>query len=163
MAYPDAFALKNSPVNPFLFSEVGLELNGSALTVLSTLARLDEDPWSQALSWTRLARPAIIDHLADRIRQMPLCPQALLDARITASRLILLLPAQNGNLLRGKGEATIRSKEIRLMVFYAALAVSVAVNLMVVSVRQGPEANSTEQTTLPQAASPTPGIEPGTY
>jgi hypothetical protein len=157
MAYPDAFALKNSPFNAFLFSEVGLESNGSALTVLSTLARLGEDPWTQALSWARLPRPTIIDHLADRIRQMPLCPQALLDARSTASRLILLLPTHNGNVLRRNGNPAIGStipKELRLLIFYGALAIGMAVNLMAVSARQGSDAIPTEQTTPPQVAVP---------
>ena len=97
MAHPDVFALRNSALNPFLFSEVGLELNGSMLTVLSVLARIGEDPWSQALSWTKLPEPAIIEHLANRIRRMPLRPQALLDARVTASRLVQLLPARDGS------------------------------------------------------------------
>ena len=41
----DAFALRNSGLDQFLFAEVGTELNGSSLTVLSTLARLGKDPW----------------------------------------------------------------------------------------------------------------------
>src|SRR5580704_12581454 len=120
MAHPDAFALSNSPFNPFLFSEVGLELNGSALTVLSTLARLGDDPWTVALNWARQPRPAIIDHLADRIRQMPLCPQALLDARVTASRLILLLPLQSSSRSRGRSDPMSWSglpKQLRLAIF----------------------------------------------
>ncbi len=39
-------------------------------------------------------RAAIIDQLVSRITQMPLRPQALENARATASRLSLLLPAQ---------------------------------------------------------------------
>ena len=38
MTTSDAFALKNSGLNAFLFAEVGTELNGSPLTILSVLA-----------------------------------------------------------------------------------------------------------------------------
>ncbi len=41
MSHPDTFALKNSGLNEFLFAEIGTELNGSPLTILSVLARLD--------------------------------------------------------------------------------------------------------------------------
>jgi hypothetical protein len=154
MAYPDAFALRTSPFNAFLFSEVGLELNGSALTVLSLLARLGEDPWSQALNWATLPRLAIIDDLADCIRQMPLCPQALLDARITASRLILLLPVQNGSPPRGNSDATGAStipKQVRLMVISFALAFGMAMSIISISTPPDSVAAPTEQASVPEA------------
>ena len=44
MAQSDVFALNNSGLEPFLFAEVGDELNGLGLTVLSVLARLGHDP-----------------------------------------------------------------------------------------------------------------------
>ena len=42
MANSDAFALKNSGLNDFLFAVVGSEINGTPLTILSVLARLGE-------------------------------------------------------------------------------------------------------------------------
>jgi hypothetical protein len=92
----DAFALKNSGLDAFLFAEVGIEQNGSPLTVLSTLARLGRDPWAQAAEWARMPPAAIIAGLTQSIVQMPLCPRALADARATAGRLALLLPSQSG-------------------------------------------------------------------
>ena len=154
MANPDVFALKNSALNPFLFSEVGPELNGSALTVLSVLARLGEDPWSQALSWTKLPRVAVIDRLADRIGRMPLRPQALLDARITASRLILLLPSQNGSLSDANSDPKSRStipKWVPLTIFYCALAIAMAMNVM--SAYPGSVAIPAEHTSMSQPPS----------
>jgi hypothetical protein len=90
----DAFALKNSSLNTFLFAEVGTEQNGSSLTVLSTLARLGKDPWVQAAEWTRLPPAAMIAGLTQSIVQMPLGPRALAEAGATAKRLVLLLPQQ---------------------------------------------------------------------
>jgi hypothetical protein len=94
MATSDAFALQNSGLNAFLFAEVGTELNGSPLTILSVLARLGQDPWSEAAKWTKLPKAAMIDRLAQCIAQMPLSPQALAEVRATAARLVQLLPAQ---------------------------------------------------------------------
>jgi len=94
MATSNAFALKNSGLNEFLFAEVGTEANGSPLTILSVLARLGQDPWAEAARWAKLPTAAMIDCLAACISQMPLRPQSLVEARTTAARLILLLPAQ---------------------------------------------------------------------
>jgi hypothetical protein len=94
MATSDAFALQRSGLNPFLFAEVGTELNGSTLTILSVLARLGQDPWAEAAKWTKLPKATIIDRLAQSIAQMPLPAQEINEARSTASRLILLLPSQ---------------------------------------------------------------------
>ena len=94
MSRTDVFALKNTGLNSFLFAEVGTESNGSMLTVLSVLARLGEDPWTQAALWANLPTPDIIDRLAHSIAQMPLPPRALRDARQTATRLIQLLPTR---------------------------------------------------------------------
>jgi len=94
MSRTDVFALKDTGLNLFLFAEVGVESNGSMLTVLSVLARLGEDPWAQAAQWVSLPKPDIIDRLAHSIAQMPLPPRALRDARQTAARLSGLLPTQ---------------------------------------------------------------------
>ncbi len=94
MSHSNAFTFKNSGLNDFLFAEVGSELNGSPLTILSVLARLGKDPWVEASRLARLSKSSTIDELASSISQMPLCPQALLDARTTAARLALLLPSR---------------------------------------------------------------------
>jgi len=92
----DAFALKNSGLNAFLFAEVGTEQSGSRLTVLSVLARLGNDPWAQAAAWDKMRNAAKIEALTRAISQMPLCPCDLADARATAARLITLLPSVTG-------------------------------------------------------------------
>jgi len=88
----DIFALKNSGLDAFLYADVGAEVNGSTLTILSVLARLGKDPWAEATKWTALPKPAVIDSLAQSIAQMPLAPSALAGARDSAARLVQLLP-----------------------------------------------------------------------
>jgi hypothetical protein len=95
MTKPDAFALRESALNPFLFAEVGTELNGSQLTILSLLARLGSDPWAEADRLATLPKAAAISWLADRIARTPLTAKALGEAPATAARLIGLLPEQN--------------------------------------------------------------------
>jgi len=69
-----------------------VEENGSTLTMLSALARLDQDPWAAAARWARLPRAAAATHVATLILQMPLRHQALADAPQIAVRLSQLLP-----------------------------------------------------------------------
>jgi hypothetical protein len=88
------FALRDSGLSAFLFSDVGMEANGSSLTILSLLARLGKDPWAEAAAWSVKSRDAAIESLANSISEMPPNQQALEDAHRTASRLVLLLPTQ---------------------------------------------------------------------
>ena len=88
----DVFALKNSGLDAFLYADVGAEVNGSALTILSMLARLGKDPWAEAARWAALPTGAVIDSLAQSIAQMPLAPSGLASARIISARLVQLLP-----------------------------------------------------------------------
>ena len=139
MSRSDVFALKNAGLDSFLCAEVGTELNGSNLTILSVLARLGCDPWAEAASWCTLPRATTIDRLTQSIAQMPLCPQALLDARATASRLILLLPSQarvpepdaGVQTKLGATLARYRPKlQTALLFFVLAMAALTVVNLM---------------------------------
>jgi hypothetical protein len=95
MPRSDAFALKNSGLNEFLLAEVGNEVNGSPLTILSVLARLGKDPWTEAARLAKLPKAKTIDYIANILSQMPLSPRALIDARATAARVTSLLPSQS--------------------------------------------------------------------
>jgi len=123
VSHGNAFVLKSLGVDAFLFAGVGTELNGSTLTILSVLARLGRDPWAEAA----------IDSLAQSIAQMPLCPSALAEARATAARLVLLLPAQT-RLSRQSASADAAPpampKWVPLMILYCALALGMAANVM---------------------------------
>ena len=88
----DVLALRDAGLDPFLFSDVGTESNGTSLTILSLLARLGKDPWDEAAEWSRKPREAAIASLTDSILQMPPNQQASTDAHRTASRLVALLP-----------------------------------------------------------------------
>ena len=95
MPRSDAFVLKNSGLNEFLFAEVGNEVNGSPLTILSVLARLGQDPWAEAARLAKLPKARTIDYIANIISEMPLSPRTLIDARATAARITSLLPSHS--------------------------------------------------------------------
>jgi hypothetical protein len=126
MANADVFALKNSGLEAFLFAEVGTEWNGSGLTILSLLARLGKDPWAEAANWSKMPRALRIDRLADSIGQMPLRPDALRDARLTAARLVQLLPGQDAAVPSSPHRLWARIWQ-PLIILYCALAFGMAV------------------------------------
>jgi hypothetical protein len=131
MASADAFALRNSGLNAFLFAEVGTELNGSPLTILSVLARLGQDPWAEAANWVKLPKAATIDQLTQSISQMPLSPQALDEARATATRLIKLLPSQVARPAEPAAAAKrVAPKWVLMAVCCVAVALGLAFTMM---------------------------------
>ena len=93
----DVFALRRSRFDAFLFADVGTEPNGSTLTMLSLLARLDNDPWAEAARWAVAPKGAAVDWLTSLISSAPLEPQSQAGARTTATRLVSLLPSRTVN------------------------------------------------------------------
>jgi hypothetical protein len=106
MSQSDVFALKNSSLNAFLLADIGEEINGSKLTILSALARLGKDPWMEAAQWDQEPTAHAIEALTASIVNMPLNAEAIQDARSTASRLILLLPRQSQRSVRSASPKT---------------------------------------------------------
>lgn len=96
MSYADHAALQNSDLNPFLFANVGTELNGSTLTMLSVLARLGQDPWVEAARWAKLPKSLAIDRVVTAITGLPLFSLSAAEAKTVAARLVMLLPTSQG-------------------------------------------------------------------
>jgi hypothetical protein len=133
MSTSDAIALKNSGLNEFLFADVGIEANGSPLTILSMLARLGQDPWAEAGRWTNLPKASAIDCLAASISRMPLSPQSLAEARTTATQLVPLLPVQTQPLRPGASVAegkSIAPPWFPIAIFIAALAFGIGFGMI---------------------------------
>jgi hypothetical protein len=134
MTQTDLFALKNSGLEPFLFAVVGDEQNGASLTVLSLLARLGFDPWVEAARWVTLPRNAAIACLAGSIARMPLPPNALAEAQAIATRLVLLLPANNS--IPGRAARIVppqlvsMPKWLPMTILYCALAIGMGLSVI---------------------------------
>jgi hypothetical protein len=144
----DVFDLKSSDFNPFLFANVGTELNGSTLTVLSTLARLGKDPWGEAARWRQLPITSATDCLAQSIAQMPLGPQSIAGARATAAELIHLLPApcQLIELRRSRGHVVgLTPMWVSTALMVCALIFGLALNAMLMPKQAALAPNSAGQ------------------
>jgi hypothetical protein len=124
------FAFRNSGLNAFLFSDVGSELHGSELTMLSIFARLGQDPWTEAARLARLPKAEAIDSVTVSIGAMALGQQAMSKLAAAASRLILLLPEQPPIPAQGI-EKVIGLTNLRQWLPLALLCASVAFGLAV--------------------------------
>ncbi len=156
--HPNVFALKNSGLDAFLYADVGAELNGSALTILSMIARLGQDPWAEAARWAGLPRAGVIESLAQCIAQMPLTPSALAETRVTAERLARLLPATTHSRRQAsaaKAEATSVPQWVPIAILYCALAFGMALNAFLMPKPSRAVVTPIEQpTALPGATGP---------
>jgi hypothetical protein len=64
MSSPDAFALRRSGLNEFLFAPVGTEPSGMTLSLLSVFARRGDDPWKEAGKLVGLPKCDAIESVA---------------------------------------------------------------------------------------------------
>jgi hypothetical protein len=81
----------NAAFNDFLYAAVGVDRKEMQVTVLSTLARQDLDPWTQAAELCGLPQETAIQRLTS---MLPVLPGAcsLAERRALAGHLIALLP-----------------------------------------------------------------------
>lgn len=82
--------------NNFLYATIGAEANGSSLSVLSAMARMNLDPWREAASLAELPGKAATSRLATLIAALPVGPSVPDEPGIVAARLVKLLPQQSG-------------------------------------------------------------------
>lgn len=129
MPSSDAFALRRSGLNEFLFAAVGTEANGMTLSLISVFARLGNDPWVEAGRLARLPKPEATEILARIIAGMPTSVWPLQAATAIATRLIALLPTQSGEsrLSRPVAALTARSSGfLRIGLVLVSIACAVA-------------------------------------
>jgi hypothetical protein len=89
------YSLGHSAYNAFLHAEVGEELNGTRLTVLTALTRLGVDPWQEAARLADLPRDVAVTALAAALARLPEGSWKAADAEAIATRLAALLPGES--------------------------------------------------------------------
>jgi hypothetical protein len=92
MTRMEGYRQDGTPFDRFLYASVGEDWNGNDVTVLSTLARLGVDPWSEAADLSDLERDdarARLGALLSRFNDVPVLVREYVP--ITA-RLLELLP-----------------------------------------------------------------------
>jgi hypothetical protein len=76
----------------FLFASIGDDRDGPVLSVVSVLARLDVDPWKEAIDLARMPKHLAADRLASLIASLPQGSTAAVAPEAIAGRLVALLP-----------------------------------------------------------------------
>jgi hypothetical protein len=82
---------RDTAFDPFLYAALGEERNGMSLSVVSALARLDLDPWSEAASLSKLPAAGATERLSLLLSSLPRS-QLMVPAPATIAQLIGLLP-----------------------------------------------------------------------
>ncbi len=129
MSSSDAFALRRSRLNEFLFAPVGTEANGMTLSVVSLLARQGNDPWQEAGRLAGLPKAEATESLARIIASLPTNVWPQQAATTVAARLIALLPKQAENLGQDTSASAYGAKAGRIVgigLVLAAIAFTVA-------------------------------------
>jgi hypothetical protein len=81
--------------DPFLCAFIGVEPNGTMLSVLSAFARTEIDPWKEAAQLARMSREAATLRLTEFILKLPNPPRVNKPAKTIASELVALLPTSS--------------------------------------------------------------------
>lgn len=147
MASSDAFALRRSGLNEFLFAPVGTEANGMTLSVVSLLARQGSDPWQEAGRLAGLPKAEATESLARMIASLPASVWPQQAATTIAARLIALLPKQAENLGQtpsapAYGEKAGRFIRIGLVLAAVAFAVAFQTGVFTTFSAPNPDGNS---------------------
>jgi hypothetical protein len=109
----------------FLGASIGEDRNGTGLSVLSALARLDIDPWQEATSLARMPRETAAARLTELIETLPQAPASAIPSRMSAADLVALLPKGKALDVRSSDSAFAATdlRETRVLFVLSAFAV----------------------------------------
>ncbi|MDO6756122.1 hypothetical protein [Phaeobacter inhibens] len=122
MSAPGILHPHNPEFDRFLQASVGEDRNGNTVTVLSTLARLDLEPWDEAAALSALGQEAAgsrLEKLLSRFRDVPALRQ---QHGHVARKLTSLLPKRRQRIAVISGAATKEPAKVS-GVIWAVLAI----------------------------------------
>ncbi len=149
----------------FLFAAIGEDRNGTTLSVLSALARLDVDPWREATSLARMSREAAAERLSSLIDALPCDPASAIPSQTSAAALVALLPKGKSPIVQASGNAFsasgLRRQQI-IVAFCAFTMMMLAVFAISTFFSAGPrtEVNLTTPRATGAMMAPTRGFNP---
>ena len=117
----------------FLCASVGEDRNGTGLSVLSALARLEVDPWQEAASLARMPRAAAVLRLTALIEELPDERAGVIPAKTSAADLVALLPRAN-NFNVGSSDGVLASTGLRQTQILMALSAFAIMILIVFAI-----------------------------
>jgi hypothetical protein len=89
------YTLHHSSLGTFLYAPLLDDRNGTSLSVLSVLARLDLDPWAEAARLSALPRASAAAAFAASLSRLPIEIRGASDTAALAARAVELLPADD--------------------------------------------------------------------
>lgn len=92
MSASDVLHPDGSDYDAFLFANLGEDRTGATVTVLSALARLDLEPWTEARELARLAREDAQVRLTTHFEAIADIPVLALASESRAAKMVSLLP-----------------------------------------------------------------------
>jgi len=125
MALRVEYALHHSGLEAFLFAPLWQESNGSMLSVLSALARLDMDPWKEAAVLASKSRRDAATALAAILARLPKSSPEPPNYSTLAERAVAFLPdaaAERAVAAEVAGGGSVFAKHATLIVALSALA-----------------------------------------
>jgi hypothetical protein len=124
MAHTALTPLLGREFDDFLYASIGEDRNGTELSVLSALARLDVDPWQETASLARMPRERATERLTAVIAAARKDLAISLAPETIATRLIALLP-QAAAFSAPASATLLKTASIRSWRFFVALIVLV--------------------------------------
>lgn len=100
MTLRQSFRPLRPDLDRFLFAQVGNEVDGVPLSVISALTRLGLDPWEEASRLSSLSDREAAEQLARLIADLPSDAHCLHGAREISGGLVSLLPERGSNATR---------------------------------------------------------------
>jgi hypothetical protein len=135
----------------FLGAPIGDGRNGTPLSVLSALARLDVDPWQEAASLARMTTDAAASRLAALITALPDAPTKDVPAMAIAADLVTLLPKSAGFTIKSSDGvfAAIGPQRAQIRFVLGALALMAMIAIALSASLSSPPGNGAKPPTAP--------------
>jgi len=130
MALRPEYAMHHSGLEDFLYAPIWEERNGSALSILSALARLGLDPWQEAARLVDLPDDAATPELAAILARLPLPGPERPDYAALARRLVAFLPRHNAPrpaAVQGQGQDGTSRSDTRIALLLALAATGLVI------------------------------------
>jgi hypothetical protein len=113
----------------FLCAPIGEDRNGTTLSVLSALARLDVDPWQEAASLARMPSATAVMRLTALIATLPNESTKEFPAKAVVDDLIALLPKSSGHSVHStdSAPAVVSPRQTQIRIAISALIVLILI------------------------------------
>ncbi len=123
MSAADVLHPDGSEYDPFLQAEIGEDRTGAAVTVLSALARLELEPWTEARELASMGRDAAQVRLKAHLAAINDIPSLGLTSGSVATKLVSLLPKRASHRVSDLPEAITYSGP-QISVFWVLMALT---------------------------------------